>query len=356
MSAKNNDSMQRMLAIVVIIAMMLTMGIPLPVIIFFAFVIYFVWRAVQHSERQEAAGIFDFYINASEILRDSERRWYGFEIAKTIKEGENILHEMRDPPPLLRFTLGALAHRLGDYALASDHLSFVLEDKQGDETTRLTASHELIRYVQILRELEREPARGPQTMAAVRTLERLRDTRAAQFLEESRERAAQPPSLATERSSLSSPPRLIGYPRHSSRRDAKPPTENVTAKAEISVPRVSLFDEPFEELNVKPLSAETVNGARELQSPKEHQSLYENQTVSENHSSPEVLAQTLREQSSPHAGGVGHSETLIAVNKVLGAPPLTPTPPSSSINETRRQRAPISEVLREVYEEDKKTA
>ena len=57
------------------------MGIPLTVIIFFAVVVYFVCRAVQRSEQQEIRCVFDFYIAANEILRDEERRWYGFEIA-----------------------------------------------------------------------------------------------------------------------------------------------------------------------------------------------------------------------------------------------------------------------------------
>ncbi len=195
MNGKNKEATQRMLAIIVIIAMMLTMGIPLPVIVFFAIVIYFVWRAVQHTERQEIEGIFNFYIAASEILRDDERRWFGFEIAKVMAHGENILHDMRDAPPLVHFALGALAHRVSDDAVASEHLSYILEDNRGNETHYLNASPELQRYVQVLRNLEREPASGPQTMTAIRNLERTRTARAAQMLEESRARLAAKPKL-----------------------------------------------------------------------------------------------------------------------------------------------------------------
>ena len=69
MSGRGKEAAQRLLAIVVIIAMMMTMGIPAPVIIFFAVVVYFVWRAVQRSEQQETGRIFEFYIAAHEILR-----------------------------------------------------------------------------------------------------------------------------------------------------------------------------------------------------------------------------------------------------------------------------------------------
>jgi len=186
MSGKNKEATQRLLAIIVIIAMMMTMGIPAPVIVFFSLVIYFVWKAVQHTERQEVERIFDFYIAASEILRDDERRWFGFEIAKVTLAGENILHEMRDPPPLVFYALGALAHRVGDYATATERLAHIVEGEDGDETRRVNASQELRRYAEVLRNLEREPARGPQTMAAIRSLERARSARSAQLLEESR--------------------------------------------------------------------------------------------------------------------------------------------------------------------------
>lgn len=186
MASKGQESAQRILSIIVIMAMLSVMGIPLGIIIFFAVVVYFVWRAVQRSEQQDIKNIFDFYIAAHEILRDEEKRWYGFEIETVIKEGECALNMMADPPPLVYYCLGALYNRSGEHDAAVDHLSYVVESDQGEESRRLTASPELRRYVQILRRLEREPSEAPLTMAAIRGLERQRRTRAASYLEESR--------------------------------------------------------------------------------------------------------------------------------------------------------------------------
>lgn len=185
---KGQETAQRLIAIIVIMAMLGVMGIPLTVIFFFATVVYFVWRAVQRSERQDIKNIFDFYIAANDVLRDDEKRWYGFEFTNVIGEGERILHLMADPPPLVHFALGALYHRAGDHESAAGHLAYVLEDERGDESSRLAPSPELRRYVEVLRRVEREPTEAPQTMAAVRSLERARRTRAAAMLAESRTR------------------------------------------------------------------------------------------------------------------------------------------------------------------------
>ncbi|HEV2705254.1 MAG TPA: hypothetical protein VGV59_04980 [Pyrinomonadaceae bacterium] len=196
---KGQEAAQRLLAIIVIMAMLSVMGIPLTVIIFFATVVYFVWRAVQRSEQQDIKGIFDFYIAANEILRDDDKRWYGFEIAGVISDGERVLSLMNDPPPLVYFTLGALYHRAGEHEAAVEHLSYVVEGEQGDEGRRFSYSPELKRYVQVLRRLEREPAEAPQTMAAMRGLERARRMRAETMLNESRTRlkeAATPVAVA----------------------------------------------------------------------------------------------------------------------------------------------------------------
>src|ERR671932_2571411 len=185
---KGQETAQRLIAIVVIMAMLGVMGIPLTVIVFFATVVYFVWRAVQRSEQQDVKNIFDFYIAANEILREDEKRWYGFEITQVIGEGERVLHLMPDPPPLVYFTLGALYHRAGDHDSAAEHLAYVLEDERGDEHSRTQPSPELRRYVEVLRRIEREPAEAPQTMAAIRSLERARRSRAAAMLDEARAR------------------------------------------------------------------------------------------------------------------------------------------------------------------------
>ena len=185
---KGQETAQRIIAIVVIMAMLGVVGIPLTVILFFATVIYFVWRAVQRSEQQDVKNIFDFYVAANEILRDDEKRWYGFELHNVIADGERVLNLMADPPPLVYFTLGALHHRAGDYETAAEHLSYVLEDERGDEHARTHPSAELRRYVEVLRRVEREPTEAPQTMAAIRGLERARRSRASAMLEDARAR------------------------------------------------------------------------------------------------------------------------------------------------------------------------
>ena len=197
MSSKGRESAQRLLAIIVIVAMLVVMGIPPSVVVFFAIVTYFIWRAVQRSEHQETGRIFEFYISANDILRDEERHWYGFEIAEVIDRGERVLNSMADPPPLVYFALGALYNYAGDHEAAADHLSYVVENDLSDERHRLAPTQELRRYVHILRKLEREPAEAPQTMAAIRSLDRARRNRATTLLAESRERLNMIPALAS---------------------------------------------------------------------------------------------------------------------------------------------------------------
>jgi hypothetical protein len=192
MGSKGRDMGQKLVAIIVILAMLALMGIPLTVILFFATVVYFVWRAVDRSEQHETRRIFDFYLAAGDVLREDERRWFGFEITEVIGQGESVVHSMSDPPPLVHFTLGALYHRAGDHEAAAEHLGYILESEEGDERQRTAPSPELRRYVSVLRRLERDPAEGPQTVAAIRNLERMRRARAASLLEESRHLNASP--------------------------------------------------------------------------------------------------------------------------------------------------------------------
>ncbi|HEX5707505.1 MAG TPA: hypothetical protein VFX96_09430 [Pyrinomonadaceae bacterium] len=199
MATKGQETAQRLVAILVIMAMLSVMGIPLTVIAFFATVVYFVWRAVQRSEQQDVKNIFDFYIAANEILRDDEKRWFGFEIDSVIKDGEQVLHLMSDPPPLVYYALGALYQRAGDTEAAAEHLAYLLEGEHGDESRRATYSPELKRYVQVLRRIEREPTEAPVTMSAIRSLERMRRSRAEQLLADARARVgavATRPALA----------------------------------------------------------------------------------------------------------------------------------------------------------------
>lgn len=184
---KGKEILQRILAVIVIIAMLGMIGIPFSVVIFFAIVAYFIWRIVQKSEQQETTHIFEFYISANDILRDEDRHWYGFEITEVIARGERILNAMSDPPPLIYFALGALYNRAGQHERAEQHLAYVVENELSNERHRIIPSVELRRYVQILRKIERDPTDAPLSIAAVRGLERARRNRAVRMLEQSRE-------------------------------------------------------------------------------------------------------------------------------------------------------------------------
>lgn len=175
-------------AIGVVAGTLALMGFSMTIIIFLALVGYFVYRAISRTELGEVRGIFEFYLEANEILRDDERRWYGYEIQEKITRGERILQMMPDPPPLVHFALGALYREVGNYRLADEHLSYLSEGESADEKKRFSASSELRSYVRILRKLEREPQEAPQTMAAIRALERARRNRSAAMLEDTRKK------------------------------------------------------------------------------------------------------------------------------------------------------------------------
>jgi hypothetical protein len=171
-----------------VIAMMLYItGFPIFVIFFFGILAYFIWKTLSTPSHNGTREIFEFYLMANEILRDDERRWYGFEIQDVIARGERILKYMNGAPPLVYFTLGALYHKIGDHKSAVNQLSYVLENENSEETTYVYPSPELRSYVKTLRKIEREPAEAPLMSAAVRALERARRNRGKSLLAESRE-------------------------------------------------------------------------------------------------------------------------------------------------------------------------
>ncbi|HEX8072185.1 MAG TPA: hypothetical protein VF546_19720 [Pyrinomonadaceae bacterium] len=215
MGSKGKEAGHKALAIIVILALLALMGIPPAVLFFFSVVVYFIWRAVERSEQHETRRVFDFYLNAHEILRDDERRWYGFELREAVEQGETVLHTMRDAPPLVYYALGALHHRAGEYEAAAEHLAHVIEDGAADELRVHAPSPELRRYVSVLRRLEQEPSEGPQTLAAIRGLERARRATAAQLLIESRARS---------RSAAAALPHAPHAPAHGPRLRAAEPT------------------------------------------------------------------------------------------------------------------------------------
>ena len=177
---------QYALALVVISSMLVVTNIPVFVIFFFGIFAYFVIRMFSTGPRNETREIFEFYLSANEILRDDDRRWYGFEIQETINRGEEIVRRMSAAPPLVRFTLGALYSKFGDHKAAVTHLAPVVENSATDELAFVYPTPELRNYVKILRKIEREPADAPLTSAAVRALERARKVRGKSLLESSR--------------------------------------------------------------------------------------------------------------------------------------------------------------------------
>ena len=170
-----------------IATMLLVAGFPTFVIFFFGIFAYFLWKTFSQPSRNGTREIFEFYLSANEILRDDERRWFGFEVQEIINRGERILQLMNGAPPLVYFTLGALYNKIGDYKSAVNHLSYIVENENADEQTYIHPTPELRSYVKILRKIEREPAEAPQTSAAVRALERARRNRGKAILDASRD-------------------------------------------------------------------------------------------------------------------------------------------------------------------------
>jgi hypothetical protein len=180
------ENTQYALAFGLIATMLLVAGFPMFVIFFFAIFAYFLWKTFSQPSRSETREIFEFYLSANELLRDDERRWFGFEVQEVIARGERILQLMNGAPPLVYFTLGALYHKVGDYKSAVNHLSYIVENENAEESTYIYPSPDLRNYVKILRKIEREPAEAPQTSAAIRALERARRNRGKSILETSR--------------------------------------------------------------------------------------------------------------------------------------------------------------------------
>ena len=177
---------QYVLAFGVIASMLLVTGFPTFVIFFFGIFAYFLWKMFSMPSRNETREVFEFYLSANDVLRDDDRRWYGFELQEVVNRGERILQSMHGAPPLVYFTLGALYHKIGDHKTAVNHLAYVLENEHADESTYVYPSPELRNYVKVLRKIEREPAEAPLTSASIRALERARRNRGKTMLEESR--------------------------------------------------------------------------------------------------------------------------------------------------------------------------
>ncbi|HEU0253974.1 MAG TPA: hypothetical protein VFR12_13150 [Pyrinomonadaceae bacterium] len=175
------------IAVIVIVAMLDAVGLSPVLMVFVTGVVFVVWLFARRAQAREVERIFDFYVAADAILREEERRWYGFEIAEVIEHGESLLEIMPDPPPLNYYVLAALYSRLGNHHATVEYLSNLTEDEHHDETRRTSPSPQLRRYVMMLRRIEYHPSSAPQTLAAIRSLERARQRNAAKMLADSRE-------------------------------------------------------------------------------------------------------------------------------------------------------------------------
>ncbi|QYO66810.1 hypothetical protein [Leptolyngbya sp. 7M] len=177
---------QYLIAFGVVASMLVVANIPVFVVFFFGVFAFFLYKMFSTGQRSEAREIFEFYLTANEMLREDDRRWYGFEMREAIDRGESLIHRMSAVPPLVHFSLGALYNKVGDHKSAVKHLAHVIEDQSADERAFVYPTPELKNYVKILRKIERDPADAPLTSAAVRSLERARRIRGAILLEESR--------------------------------------------------------------------------------------------------------------------------------------------------------------------------
>jgi hypothetical protein len=182
------------IAVIVIVAMLDAVGLSPVLMVFVTGVVFVVWLFARRAQAREVERIFDFYVAADAILREEERRWYGFEIAEVIEHGENLLDIMPDPPPLNYYVLAALYNRLGNHQATVEYLSRLTEDEHYNETHRTSPSPQLRRYVMMLRRIEYHPSTAPQTLAAIRSLERARQRNAEKMLAESRDAVVNEPS------------------------------------------------------------------------------------------------------------------------------------------------------------------
>ncbi|HEY0763954.1 MAG TPA: hypothetical protein VGD61_16385 [Pyrinomonadaceae bacterium] len=170
------------IAVIIVVAMLNAVGFPPVIMVLITGSVFVVWLCARRAQSREVERIFDFYVAADAILREEERRWYGFEIAEVIEHGESLLEVMPDPPPLSYYALGALYQRLGNNEAALEYLSRLDEDEHCDETHRTSPSPQLRRYVSLLRRIEYQPSTAPQTLSSIRSLERARQRNAAKML------------------------------------------------------------------------------------------------------------------------------------------------------------------------------
>jgi len=71
----------------VITMMLFYAGFPIFLLLFLGVLGFFLWKIFSIEAKGETRQVFEFYLSANEILREDDRRWYGFEIQETIQRG-----------------------------------------------------------------------------------------------------------------------------------------------------------------------------------------------------------------------------------------------------------------------------
>ena len=191
MTASHKKLAIRIGAGVVIVAVLvgvyeIVRAVPLALVVLGA-VGFLIFLALKFRANRKTKVIFGFYVAANEILVDGERSRYHFEIAEVIKTGEKVVRSMPDAPPLSRFALGALYYSIGDHNAAVEQLGFAAEEEVLKESSHVSPSRQLRRYVERLRKIERRPKRSAKIKAAIASLERMHQERAARLLAESQQ-------------------------------------------------------------------------------------------------------------------------------------------------------------------------
>jgi hypothetical protein len=171
----------------VIVAVLAIVRVAPMVLVALAGVGLIVFLVLRIRANRKTKVIFGFYVAANEILVDGERSRYHFEIAEVIRTGEKVVRSMPDSPPLSRFALGALYYSIGDHNAAVEQLGFAAEEEVLKESRHVLPSRQLRRYVDRLRKIERRPKRWAKTNAAIASLTRMHQERAARLLAESQQ-------------------------------------------------------------------------------------------------------------------------------------------------------------------------
>ena len=104
MKSSNGKFAQKIIAVVIIVTLLYGAGVTPVAMLFVSGVIFAVFMVSRLARNREVERIFDFYVAADAILREENRRWYGFEVAEVIEQGEDCLESLPDPPPLQLFT------------------------------------------------------------------------------------------------------------------------------------------------------------------------------------------------------------------------------------------------------------